>query len=93
MPQICFSADRELIEQLDKLAKQWEMARSKVIKLVLKDAVPILFGKKPLHEAVPPTKDELISIVQELNAHNIREIERLEKRLRKLEAKLEMSEE
>ena len=75
MPQVCFSADRELIEQLNKLAEQWNMARSKVIKLVLKDAVPVLFGKKPLKEGAAPTTTELLKIVHELE----RRVEKLER--------------
>ena len=75
LPQICFSADRELIKQLDQLAERWEMARSKVIKLVLKDAVPVLFGKKPLKEAVAPTAVELLRIIHELE----RRVQKLEK--------------
>lgn len=75
MPQVCFSADRELIEQLNRLAKQWNMARSKVIRLVLKDAVPVLFGKKPLKEGVAPTTSALLKIIHELEER----VEKLEK--------------
>lgn len=91
--QISFSAEKALIEKIDAAGEKLGMSRSSLIAELLKWAVeksPLIKEGK-LFEAVPPTKDEFISIVQELNAHNIREIERLEKRLRKLEAKLEVS--
>ena len=60
MPQVCFSADKELIEQLNELAKRQNKSRSEMIKLLLKSTVPVALGKVPLREGVPtPTERRL----------------------------------
>lgn len=73
MPQICFSADRELIEQLDELAKRQNKSRSEMIKLLLKSTVPVALHGKPLHEAIEPTVQEKLA---ELEAR-IKKLEKL----------------
>ncbi len=74
MPQICFSADKELIEDINKLAKQYG-SRSECIKLLLKAAVAAALGKVPLREGLPPTTNQLLENIRQLEAR----VEKLEK--------------
>lgn len=54
MPQVSFSIERELIEQLDELAKKWGKSRSTTIATLLRASVPTALGRKPLHEGAEP---------------------------------------
>jgi metal-responsive CopG/Arc/MetJ family transcriptional regulator len=73
--QVCFTAEEELIAELDALAQKTERSRSEIIEMLLKAAVQA-WGKG-FHEAKAPTNEELVKMII-----------RLEKRIEKLEEKL-----
>ena len=79
--QICFTADNELAETLDTMAKKLQRSRSHVINMLLKAAVKT-FGTGTMREAKEPTTDELLAMMRDM-------VERFEKRFQAIEKKLE----
>ena len=80
MPQVCFTSDEELIEQIEQLAKKWRRSRSATIELLLKAAVPVSLGKRPLHEGREATVHDLKIMILELQ----RRVERLEEKIKEV---------
>lgn len=78
--QICFTADDELSETLDAMAKKLDRSRSDVINTLLKVAVKT-FGTGKFREVKEPTTDQLLVMIRDM-------AEQFEKRFQSLERKL-----